>query len=299
MKYAVITDSNVASLYPNPDYFVVPAGESSKSLQMLEQLAGQLAQRGYGRDTTIVGLGGGMILDLAGFLAATYCRGVLLILVPTTLLAMVDASIGGKTGVNLKEGKNLLGSTIFPEKVILHLPFLNTLPDHEWENGIVEILKVGLIADADLFYHFSELPLGTVIDRAVEVKRRLVAQDPYEKGKRAVLNLGHTVGHALEVLSNFTFSHGKAVAAGIVLEARLSYAMGVLPLSDLQMIEERFPPVEIPFEPDAILQKLTVDKKTKGGIPHFAVLEKIGECHACRPVPLSLLKELLQERVSV
>jgi 3-dehydroquinate synthase len=276
MKYAVITDTHLARLYPNPDYFSVPAGESSKSLHTVESLASGLVKRGYGRDTTIVGLGGGMIMDLAGFLASTFCRGVPLILIPTTLLAMVDASIGGKTAVNIPEGKNLLGTTTFPEKVILHLPFLETLPDQEWENGIIEVLKVALLFDPYLFYHFSHLSLSEIIHRAIEAKRRIVAQDPYEKGCRALLNLGHTIGHALESLSGYTLSHGRAVAAGIVLESRISHLMGILPYDDLQIIEKHLPPLEINFNPEQIIQKLKVDKKSRGGIPHFVLLEKIG-----------------------
>lgn len=157
MKYAVITDSNVAALYGKPDFFVVPAGEPSKSLETVQDLASRLFQNGYGRDTTIVGLGGGMICDLAGFLASSFCRGVPLILIPTTLLAMVDASIGGKTGVNLPEGKNLLGSTTFPQRVIVQPSFLKTLPDIEWENGIIEILKAGLLADPYLLPHAASI----------------------------------------------------------------------------------------------------------------------------------------------
>ncbi|MGH2639162.1 MAG: 3-dehydroquinate synthase, partial [Rhabdochlamydiaceae bacterium] len=279
MRYAVITDSTVASLYGNPTYFIVPAGEPSKSLQTIEQLASELSKKGYGRDTTIVALGGGMITDLAGFLATIFCRGVPLILIPTTLLAMVDASIGGKTAVNLPEGKNLIGSITGPEKVILHLPFLDTLPDTEWENGFVEILKIGLLCDPYLFYHTPRLLLPTIIHRAIEAKRRIVAQDPYEKGCRALLNLGHTVGHALEVLSNYTLSHGRAVATGVVLEARLSYAMGLLPLDDLQIIERHFPPVEMTFDPQRVIQMLRYDKKTKEAVPHFVLLEKIGAAH--------------------
>jgi 3-dehydroquinate synthase len=300
MKYAVITDTNVAKLYGPPDSLVVPAGESSKSLHMIEQLAAELSRRGYGRDTTIVALGGGMITDLAGFLAATFCRGVPLILIPTTLLAMVDAAIGGKTAVNLSQGKNLLGSTTFPEKVIVHLPFLNTLPDIEWENGLIEVLKVGLLFDPELFFHLSSLPLSTIASRAIEAKRRIVAQDPYDKGCRALLNLGHTMGHALEVLSNYTLSHGQAVSAGIVLEARLSHAMGILPLEDLHTIEARFPPPQLLFEPQQLLESLAADKKTQNGIPHFVLLEKIGVPYTkggrfCHPVDTTLLRQVLHE----
>ncbi len=300
MKYAVITDSTIAALYGLKQCFVVPVGESSKSIQQVEKLASELVQKGYGRDTVIVGLGGGMICDLAGFLSSIFCRGVPLILIPTTLLAMVDASIGGKTAVNVPEGKNLLGSTVFPESVILHLPFLETLPDAEWENGIIEILKVGLLFDPDLFFHFSDLSLSSVIERAIEAKRRIVAQDPYDKGCRALLNFGHTIGHALESLSNYTLSHGKAVAAGIVIESRLSHALGLLSQGDLDAIEHRFPPVELSDEPEKILEKLSSDKKAKAGVPHFVLLEEIGQAYVkdgcfSHPVDRTLIIKVLHE----
>ncbi len=300
MKYAVITDSTVAAIYGLKDCFIVHATESSKSIQMIEKLTSELVQKGYGRDTVIVGVGGGMICDLAGFLSAIFCRGVPLILIPTTLLAMVDASIGGKTAVNVPEGKNLLGSTVFPTKVILHLPFLETLPDAEWENGIIEILKVGLLFDPDLFFHFSNLLLSSVIEKAIEAKRRVVAQDPFDKGCRALLNFGHTIGHALESLSNYTLSHGKAVAAGIVIESRLSHALGFLPSHDLEAIENHFPPLQISEAPEKILAKLSSDKKAKAGVPHFVLLKKIGEPYVkegcfSHPVDPTILTQVLHE----
>ncbi len=300
MKYVFITDSNLAPLYGSDDWLVVPAGESSKSLKIIEELASKLAQRGYGRDTTLVAVGGGMIGDLVGFLASIYCRGVPFILVPTTLLAMIDAAIGGKTAVNLREGKNLLGSMTFPQQVILHLPFLETLPEAEWENGIIEILKAGLLFDPHLFFHFSHLSLKVIIERAIEAKRRVIAQDPYEKGCRALLNLGHTLGHALESLSNYRLSHGQAVSSGIVLEARLSHAMGILSFEDLVIIESHFPPVHIDIDPAVIIQQLSRDKKARDGTPHFVLLEKIGvpyilEGRFTHPVETALLTQVLHE----
>ncbi len=300
MKYAFITDSNVAALYGKPDFFVVPAGEETKNIHTVEYLASELSQKGYGRDTTIVGLGGGMIMDLAGFLSSIFCRGVPLILIPTTLLAMVDAAIGGKTAVNIADGKNILGAMKFPEKVIMNLSFLETLPNQEWENGLIEILKIGLLFDPFLFHELPSLPLSRIVQRAVEAKRRVVAQDPYEKGSRALLNLGHTIGHALEALSNYKEAHGKAVSKGIVIEARLSHAMGLLSSSDLKRIECRFPPVELLFSPEQIIEKLRADKKTRKGIPHFVLLEKIGVPHLkaglfCHPVKKHLLTQVLDE----
>lgn len=302
-KYAIITDTHVAALYgekfqATTPIFTVPPGEQSKTLASVETLTSQMIASGCDKKTSVVALGGGMITDLAGFVASAFCRGVDLILIPTTLLAMVDAAIGGKTAVNLPEGKNMIGTYYFPKQVILQLSFLNTLPSAEWENGAVEILKIGLLADPDLFHHFSSFSTGALIERAVEAKRRIVAQDPYETGKRALLNLGHTIGHALETLSCYTLSHGQAVAIGIVLEARLSCKMGILPKADLVSIEKAFPPVALHFSPEQIIHQLKSDKKSKGGIPHFVLLEKIGspylkEGRFCHPVPASLLIEVL------
>jgi 3-dehydroquinate synthase len=312
MKYAVITDAHVAPLYGEElvrvlranrytsDLFVVPAGESSKSLDAFQKLCSQMYAQGCGRDTTVIALGGGMITDLAGFVASTFCRGVPVIYMPTTLLAMVDAAIGGKTAVNLPEGKNLIGSYYFPQKVLLHFPFLKTLPDEEWENGFVEILKMGLIADPDLFYGFSKLSIETLVFRAIERKRRIVAQDPYDQGRRSLLNLGHTIGHALEALSDYTLSHGKAVGIGIVIEARLSHKMGILSAHDLHHIEATFPSTEFVTTPDALIRQLKVDKKARHGTPYFVLLEKIGKPYIkdgcfCHPVPETLLRQVLYD----
>lgn len=312
MKFAIITDTHVAALYGKKlerafheaglmaYLFTVSAGESSKSLDTLKQLCLEMMAQGMGRDTTIVALGGGVIADLAGFVASIYCRGISFICMPTTLLAMVDAAIGGKTAVNLSQGKNWLGSYYFPKQVILYLPFLSTLPDREWENGAVEILKIGLVADEELFFDFSKLPLSTLITRAIEGKRRIIAQDPYEKGCRSLLNLGHTIGHALETLSEYTLSHGRAVATGIVLEARISHQMGLLASDDLQIIESSFPTPECSFSVENILAQLKIDKKNKGNIPHFVLLQAIGKPYVkencfCHPVPENILTQVLHD----
>jgi 3-dehydroquinate synthase len=308
MKYAVITDTHVAPLYgdkllralgPLSQLFVVAAGEASKSLDSFEHLISQLHAERYGRDTVVVALGGGVITDLAGFVASTFCRGVPLVCMPTTLLAMVDAAIGGKTAINTCGGKNLLGSYYFPQRVVLHFPFLDTLPDEEWENGATEILKMGLISDPELFYDFSNLSIQSLVLRAIERKRRIVALDPYEKGCRTLLNCGHTIGHAVETISNYKISHGRAVAIGIVIEARLAHAMGLLSAQDLQIIEGRFPFAECMVSKEALIQQLKADKKSQDGIPHFILLEKIGKPYIkngcfCHPVPENLLHQVLE-----
>lgn len=316
MRYIIITDSNVANLYGEKvveayrvlghdvDLIIVAAGEASKSIKSFESIASQMADRGLSRDTTVVALGGGMITDLAGFVASVYCRGVPLICLPTSLLAMVDAAVGGKTAINLSHAKNWaknwIGSYYFPQKIILYFPFLETLPETEWENGIVEILKIGLIADPTLFYDASTLSIQTLVFRAIEAKRRIVAQDPYETGCRSLLNLGHTVGHALEALSEYTLSHGRAVAMGIVIEARLSYELGLLPANDWSLIEASFPKTELSISATQLMNQLKMDKKSRLGVPHFVLLEAIGRPHLkegrfCHPVPEEVLTRILYD----
>ncbi|MBS0649121.1 MAG: 3-dehydroquinate synthase [Verrucomicrobia bacterium] len=312
MKYALITDHLVKELYGKTllehlkaqghdiQLFSFPAGEPSKTRATKQQLEDALLSQGYGRDTTLLALGGGVVTDLVGFLASTFCRGVHLILIPTTLLAMVDAAIGGKTGVNTELGKNMIGTFYFPQSLLIHPGFLKTLPEEEMFNGKVEMLKAGLIADAGFFQAFEKIPLENAIARAIEIKRRIVALDPHEKGLRRTLNCGHTIGHAVETLSRYTISHGRAVAAGIVLESRMAYEMGLLKKESLEQIEERFPPVSIAFSPEEILNILRTDKKSSHGYPRFVLLQEIGIPLACAgeyciEVPLEILTQVLHD----
>ena len=312
MKYALITDTHVEKLYGQAlcsflasegndiQLFSFPAGESSKTRATKEKLEDALLLEGFGRDTTIVALGGGVVTDLGGFLASTFCRGVKLILIPTTLLGMVDAAIGGKTGVNTELGKNLIGSFYPPHELYIFPEFLKTLPENEWFNGAVEMLKAGLIADADFFHVFSKIPIAQAIERAIEIKRRIVAKDPYETGLRQLLNVGHTIGHALETLSNYQISHGKAVAAGIVLEAEISFEMGILKKEAFDQIKERFPPVTFSFDLEAIWDVIQRDKKAVDGSPRLALLKDIGVPYVSEgaysvEVPCQIIKKVLAE----
>lgn len=304
MKYAIITDDCVAQLYGKAltahlqereleaELFSFPAGECSKTRATKEKLEDALFEAGFNRDTTIVALGGGVVCDLAGFLAATFCRGVDLVLIPTTLLAMVDAAIGGKTGVNTDLGKNLIGAFYFPQQIVMDFRFLQTLPEKELWNGTVEILKAGLIADADLFLNFGSLSWKTRIERAIEIKRRIIAQDPDERGVRRLLNLGHTVGHAIETVLDYQISHGEAVAIGIVLEARISQRLGQLEGESLIEIEKRFPPVSLKLDLDALFKALVLDKKVKGKALYFALLKEIGSA-AIFEVPIAVIEEVV------
>jgi len=312
MKYALITDQIVEKLYGQSmcnqlsglgfdiQLFSFPAGEASKTRATKERLEGALLSEGFSRDTTIIALGGGVVTDLVGFLAATFCRGVELILIPTTLLGMVDASLGGKNGVNTPYGKNLIGSFYNPQKLYICPGFLKTLPEQEWFNGAVEMLKAGLIADADYFHHFSEIPISESIDRAIEIKRRILSKDLTEKGLRRVLNVGHTIAHALETLSDYQIPHGTAVAAGIVLEAEISYEMGILKKEALAHIKTKFPPAHFDFGFDEMYDVMRRDKKSEDGTPRFALLEDIGVPYAaegtyCIEVPRKVIRKVVSE----
>ncbi|MDA9271809.1 3-dehydroquinate synthase, partial [bacterium] len=201
-----------------------PAGEIHKTRETKQQLEDELLARQYGRDTCLIALGGGVVTDLVGFLAATYCRGLPVIYVPTTLLAMVDASIGGKTGVNTPHGKNLIGTFTQPQAVFMDINTLNTLPENEWHNGMAEMIKHSLIADATIFKLLQQnvekiiqrdaIFLIDMIHASCLIKKNIVEQDEQEQGLRQLLNFGHTIGHAIETIEHYRLSHGEAVAIG-------------------------------------------------------------------------------------
>lgn len=243
---AIITDDNVAPLYgqwfkshlekeKQVKLYIVSAGEESKSLAIFTKLLRQMVNDGFDRKGAIVALGGGVIGDLAGFIAASYYRGIAFYQCPTSLLAMVDASIGGKTGVNLPEGKNLVGAFWQPKKVFVAIAALKTLPEREFKNGAVELFKHGLLADASILADVNSEEfcttgnsnfLSDLIARAAKVKVDIVSQDEREAGVRAHLNLGHTLAHALEAHSKHQISHGEAVAYGLVFAAKLASLHG-------------------------------------------------------------------------
>jgi 3-dehydroquinate synthase len=293
MRYAIITDETVNELYglqvskqfQNAPVFTFPAGERFKTRETKQKLEDALLTAGYNRDTTLIALGGGVVTDLVGFLASTFCRGVNLILIPTTLLAMVDASIGGKTGVNTVYSKNTIGTFYEASQTMIDLNFLKTLPERELFNGYVEMWKAGLIADPDYFDHWDPL----AIERARKIKTEIVQADPFDRGIRRTLNLGHTLGHAFETVSQYTLSHGEAVAAGIVLEAQLSVEIGLLSDEEFAKIKARFPKPQISLDPDAILHTLRLDKK---GIFRFILLKAIGNPIECE-VPETLIRKVL------
>lgn len=266
--------------------YTVPAGEASKSLETFTQLLRQLAQDGFSRQGAVLALGGGVVGDLAGFVAASYMRGLEFTVLPTSLLAMVDAAVGGKTGVNLPEGKNLVGAFWQPKRVLMDVTVLATLPEREFRSGAVELFKHGLLADPTLLDAVTrpefrkdgpEDFLSEVVARSVRVKAEVVAQDEREGGVRAHLNLGHTLAHALEAATHHGLSHGDAVAYGLLFAARLAAARGY---ADETGRLERFlawvSPAPLPeLTLEHLLPFIARDKK-HGSTQRWVLLERVG-----------------------
>ena len=311
-RVAVIADSNVAPLYrgfiagtmgawgmpaeipASWEIVEFPAGEASKSRDTWEVLTDSLLDRGYGRDSAIVALGGGVTGDLAGFVAATYARGIPLIHAPTTLLAMVDASVGGKVGVDTPHGKNLVGVFYAPIAVATDPRTLATLPARELRAGLAEAVKHALVASgAHLTWLEAHAPeivrqdagaLVELIRTSVAIKARIVAEDEHEDGARAVLNAGHTVAHAIEQVSAFRVPHGEAVAMGLVLEARLGEALGITDAGTADRLDGVLTALGLPTTPpdldsDALLAAMAHDKKNRSGRLAFALVSRPGVPH--------------------
>ncbi|MBT8042669.1 MAG: 3-dehydroquinate synthase [Pontiella sp.] len=301
----IITDENVGGHYAqaaldaleksgfSAALTTLPAGEQTKCGEQVSELYSRCIEAGLDRHSFIVALGGGVIGDLAGYVAATYLRGIPFVQVPTSLLAMVDSSVGGKTGINLPEGKNLVGAFHQPALVLADLDTLKTLAEREFRAGLAEVVKYGIIYDAKLFElleeHVAELSdsgnadfLARVIGRCCEIKADVVAQDEREGGLRAILNFGHTAGHALEKVAGYgEYVHGEAVAIGSVFAARASVDLTGLPQAECDRIEKIFQalklPVKAPGYPWADLRAaLAVDKKTVAGMPKFVLASGIG-----------------------
>ncbi|MEB2334200.1 MAG: 3-dehydroquinate synthase [Anaerolineaceae bacterium] len=289
----IVTDENVAKHHLKKfnieKSIVIPAGEEHKNLETVSRLWKAFLENGLDRKSAVIALGGGVIGDLAGFAASTYMRGIDWIAVPTTLLAMVDASIGGKTGFDLPEGKNLIGSFHPPKLVLADVSLLRTLSDRDLRSGMAEVVKHGIIADPELFALCSngmdwvKNNLEEIVKRAMAVKIQIIEEDPYEKGIRATLNLGHTVGHAVELVSGFTLSHGESVAIGMVVEAAYAVRVGVASRGSDEAIESTLSKLGLPTRiPDgmsheAIIRAMRVDKKRFAGAIRFALPVTIGK----------------------
>lgn len=308
----IVSDRNVAPLYlarveralagKNIGTLVIPAGEQEKNLQRFGEAIDALASLGASRDATVVALGGGVVGDLAGFAAASWMRGVRFVQLPTTLLAMVDSSVGGKTAVDIPAGKNLVGAFHQPSAVIADTDTLATLPLRELRAGLAEVVKYGAIGDA-AFFDWIEAraeallardtdAIGEAIERCCRHKAGVVARDETEQGERALLNFGHTFGHAIEAGQGFGgLLHGEAVAVGMVLAARLSARLGRAPSQDtdrLQALLERFGlPVAIPGGLDAsgLLDRMKLDKKAVSGRLRLVLWRGLGEAEIAADVP--------------
>ena len=303
-RYFLITDSTVARLYGRAihsslrkaglkaDLLVVPAGERSKTRESKARLEDRMLALGGGRDSAVLSIGGGMVGDLAGFTAATYLRGIPFVTVPTTLLAMVDAALGGKTAVDHPRGKNLIGAFHHPQAVLVEVQVLRTLSEREYRSGLAEVVKTAAVGDESLFRRLerstaailSRHPeaLSEIITACCRLKAGVVAADEREAGLRAILNFGHTLGHALEHLSRFRLAHGEAVAIGMVLEARAAEVAGVMRRGEALRIEALLTrlglPVSIPKGLSAarILSAARVDKKSRHGALFYAVPRAVG-----------------------
>jgi shikimate kinase / 3-dehydroquinate synthase len=308
----IVTDENVAKHHLekiqnlfNAKSVIVPAGEEHKNLETVSHLWKAFLENGLDRKSTVIALGGGVIGDMAGFAASTYMRGIDWIGIPTTLLSMVDASLGGKTGFDLPEGKNLIGS-FYPPKLVLADPsLLLTLPERELRSGMAEVVKHGIISDPDLFamcqrgMDWVKANLEDVVKHAMAVKIKVIEEDPYEKGFRAALNLGHTVGHAVELVSKFELRHGEAIAIGMAAEAKYSAQVGLASQSTVEAIESALAalglPIQIPVEMprEKIIQAMRMDKKKNAKAIRFALPVEIGKVEL---VNVSELEEVIGDQ---
>lgn len=316
-RCALISDDTVAELWADPvaesleeaglDATVAtfPAGEASKTRETWAALTDALLAAGLGRDCCVAALGGGVAGDVAGFVAATYMRGVPFVQIPTTTLAMIDASVGGKTGVDHPSGKNLVGAFHAPSAVLADPAFLQTLQRARRAEGYAEAVKHGVVADGAyaewLVARAEPLLAGRARDveravhRSVEIKAAVVSEDEFDGGRRQVLNFGHTVGHALESVSGYALPHGHAVAAGMVAEAWIGEALGVTAAGAAATVRRLVRAFGLPAgdprlrDPERLVERMKWDKKTAGGVVHMALLEDVGRASAeggwARPVP--------------
>ena len=308
-RYALITDSNIQPLYAKSvgrqfesgslEVLTIPAGETNKTRETWSRLTDQMLAKGFGRDSAVIALGGGVVGDLAGFVAATYMRGIPVVQVPTSLVGMVDASIGGKTAVDTPAGKNLVGVFHPPAGVVIDPQLLATLPLRELRAGFAEVIKHGVIADEAylrqvasgvsklLSEHGSAGGSGgdsmvSLIVRSVEIKADVVSRDERDEGLRKVLNFGHTIGHAVETVSGFSLLHGEAVAIGMALESKLAEQIGLAQAGTAATVARTLEAAGLPtalppdFEGDEVIEAMRSDKKGRSGKTRFALPLRIG-----------------------
>jgi len=322
-RCVIITDSNVNPLYGEMvtkkfeqtalpvDIVEIPAGEPSKSLHTVLDVAKQLVRLKVSRKSLLIALGGGVVGDVAGFIASIYMRSIPYIQIPTTLLAQVDSSVGGKTGVDLPEGKNLLGTFYQPKAVYIGLSFLKTLSDKDFANGLAEIIKYSIIGDHHLFEFLEQESDGikkrkhslmeSLVGRSCKIKADIVEMDERELGLRRILNFGHTLGHGLEAASDYTLSHGEAVSIGMVGAAKISRRLDYLDRASYTKIVDLIKHYELPtkipagLETARILDFMATDKKAVGGQLHFVLVKKIGVPFVTPEVPSGVVVGAIEE----
>ena len=319
-RVLVVTNVTVAPLYLDrllksvqryrPVQVVLPDGEQYKNLDNLNRIYDRLLETHCDRKTTLIALGGGVVGDMAGFTAATYQRGIPFLQIPTTLLAQVDSSVGGKTGVNHALGKNMIGAFHQPRCVLIDTDTLNTLPPNELSAGLAEVIKYGLISDAGFFNWLEKnidallardaAVLSEAIERSCRNKATVVAADERESGQRALLNLGHTFGHAIETGSGYgSWLHGEAVGAGMAMAVDLSHRLGWLSVSDQARVEALLLRAHLPVRSPAaldsarMLELMAVDKKVEDGKMRLVLLKRIGQAVITDATPLALVKQTL------
>ncbi len=313
-KIAIVTDDNVDSLHAgkleaslrNAGFetvkYILPHGEESKNGLNYLAILSFLAEKGLSRSDVLVALGGGMVGDIAAFAAATYLRGIKYFQLPTTLLAMVDSSVGGKTAIDLPAGKNLAGAFCQPEAVICDTATLDTLPENVLREGCAEVLKYGILGDRELFEHMAKKGLGfdreEVIFRSVAMKRDYVCADEFDTGVRRKLNLGHTFGHAVEKLSGFALSHGESVAIGTAVVARAAAKTGYCAQGCAHEIEAALKALGLPTESglsiDEAMPVMLSDKKRTGSLVNIIIPRDIGRCEIV-PMDAGTLKEFMSK----
>ena len=303
-KICIITDTIVeplyadtlkhclSSLYDNICVYAIPAGESNKSLDHIKKIYAYLIQEKFSRKDLLIALGGGVVGDMTGFVAATYLRGVDYIQIPTTLLSQNDSSIGGKTGVDFDGYKNMVGAFKMPLLVYMNLSTLSTLDDRQYFSGFAEVMKHGLIKDAKFYtwlienmYEICERDMNVLeemIFRSCSIKKAVVEKDPTEQGDRALLNFGHTIGHAIEKAKNFEMTHGECISLGAVAAAFISWKRNLIGMEDYYEIRDMYVPFNLPIsvdniDPEEILKLTKFDKKAENGTIKFILLNRIGK----------------------
>ena len=317
----VVSNETIAPIYLDTllkntgakDTIILPDGEQYKQMATIETIFDRLMEKRHNRSTTLVALGGGVVGDMTGFAAASYQRGVKFVQIPTTLLAQVDSSVGGKTGINHPRGKNMIGAFHQPVAVIIDTQTLSTLPPREFQAGLAEVIKYGLICDADFFVWLEDNidklmnrdgeALRYAIARSCENKAKVVAADEREGGIRAILNLGHTFGHAIETATQYkVWLHGEAVGFGMLMALDLSHRLGLLPITDVQRAEKLIKAAGLPITPpaglpdvDGIIELMGMDKKVLNGQLRLVLMRAIGDAFIADDVDIDMLKQTLTD----